>query len=163
MSFQTQLGSLASYNKGTIELDDDLRKYAFSNIFEVAANSRPYERVAVVKNLNYVTEVVRAEGSSQWYAAPHDEFAVVMDGEVEFNFVKLDAAPTHAAGAAALGDSAQGKKMGTVRARRGHQVLLPAGAAYQMNAKTPAVVIVQTSMGPTTVERWAEICVLSSN
>ena len=35
MTFKTRLASLASYEMGTIELNDDLRHYAFSNIFEV--------------------------------------------------------------------------------------------------------------------------------
>ncbi len=33
---------------------------------------------------------MRAEGTSDWYTAAHDEFAVVMDGEVEVELVKLD-------------------------------------------------------------------------
>lgn len=87
MAYKTHVGSLQSYKKGVIELDDDLRKYAFSNVFEVAGKAAPFERVAVVQNLQYVAEVVRAD--SPWFAAPHDEFAIVMDGEVTFHFVKL--------------------------------------------------------------------------
>ena len=64
MAYKTHVGSLQSYKKGVIELDDDLRKYAFSNVFEVAGNAQPFERVAVVQNLQYVAEVVRAEGDS---------------------------------------------------------------------------------------------------
>ena len=67
-------------DQGRIAADDDLRKYAFSNIFEVAGAAAPFERVAVVQNLDYVAEVMRVEGDSPWYAAPHDEFALVMDG-----------------------------------------------------------------------------------
>jgi hypothetical protein len=77
MSFKTKIASLASYEKGTIELNDDLKHYAFSNIFEVANMSKPYERVLVASNLEYAGEVVRAEGTSPWYTAPHDEFAIV--------------------------------------------------------------------------------------
>ena len=90
MAYKTHVGSLDAYQKGTIELADDLRKYAFSNVYEVAGKSAPFERVAVVQNLEYVAEVVRVEGESPWYAAPHDEFAIVMDGEVVFRFVKLE-------------------------------------------------------------------------
>ena len=162
MAYKTHVGALDDYNKGVIELDDDLRKYAFSNIFEVAGAARPFERVAVAQNLEYVAEVVKIEGESPWYAAPHDEFAIVMDGEVTFNFVKLadDQVPSHEGGAAQLGGMPNGPVMGRVVARRGHQVLLPQGAAYQLASPTPAVAIVQTVDGPVTVKRWTEICEL---
>ena len=83
MSFKTRMASLASYEKGTIEFNDDLRHYAFSNIFEVCNNSKPYERVMVVSNLEYAAEAVRAEGTSPWYTAPHDEFAIVLAHEAD--------------------------------------------------------------------------------
>jgi hypothetical protein len=160
VAYKTQVGSLASYEKGLIELDDDLRKYAFSNIFEVAGAAQPFERVAVVQNLEYVAEVMRVEGESPWFAAPHDEFALVMDGEVTFNFIKLadDQVPGHEGGAVRLGARPNGPAMGRVVARRGHQVLLPQGAAYQLASNKPAVAIVQTVDGPVTVKRWAAIC-----
>jgi len=163
VAYNTHIGSLDSYEKGVIELKDDLRKYAFSNIFEVAGSAAPFERIAVVRNLEYVAEVTRVEGESPWYAAPHDEFAIVMDGEVTFNFVQLadDQVPSHAGGAAQLGAMPNGPVMGRIVARRGHQVLLPKGAAYQLASASPAVVIVQTMGGPVTVERWSEICTLA--
>jgi len=163
MSYQTVFGSLEYYQKGTIEVNDDLKHYAFSNIFEVAGKAKPFERVAVTKNIEYVAEVTKVEGAGPWYVAPHDEFAVVMDGEVEFNFVQLDPAqaPAGGQGAKRLSGQPNGQKMGKVRARRGHQVLLPAGAAYQLTSAKPAVAIIQTLLGPVTVERWAEICTLS--
>jgi hypothetical protein len=162
VAYNTHIGSLDAYEKGTIELKDDLRKYAFSNVFEVAGKARPFERVAVAQNLEYVAEVIRVEGDSPWYAAPHDEFAIVMDGEVAFHFIKLadDQVPSHAGGAARLGAEPNGPRMGRVTARRGHQVLLPKGAAYQLSSASPAVVIVQTVDGPETVKRWSEICTL---
>jgi len=160
MPYRTKLGALDSYEKGLIELDDDLRKYAFSNIFEVAGAAAPFERVAVVQNLEYVAEVMRVEGDSPWFAAPHDEFALVMDGEVRFNFVKLaeGQVPSHTGGAVQLGGQPNGPVMGYVTARRGHQVLLPEGAAYQLVSNKPAVAILQTVDGPVTVKRWSEIC-----
>jgi len=160
MPYRTKLGALDSYEKGLIELDDDLRKYAFSNIFEVAGAAAPFERVAVVQNLEYVAEVMRVEGDSPWFAAPHDEFALVMDGEVRFNFVKLaeGQVPSHHGGAVRLGGQPNGPVMGHVTARRGHQVLLPEGAAYQLVSNKPAVAIIQTVDGPVTVKRWSEIC-----
>ena len=162
MAYNTHIGSLDSYEKGTIELRDDLRKYAFSNVFEVAGAAAPFERVAVAQNLEYVAEAVGIEGVSRWYAAPHDEFAIVMDGEITFNFVKLadDQVPGHSGGAARLGAEPNGPRMGRVVARRGHQVLLPKGAAYQLTAPKPAVAIVQTMDGPETVKRWSQICTL---
>jgi len=162
MSFQTKVGSLNSYEKGTIELNDDLRHYAFSNIFEVANAAKPYERVMVVSNLEYAAEAVRAEGVSAWYTSPHDEFAIVMDGEIEFTFFQLgeDQKPTHKAGAIKLKGEPKGKRMGKVRARRGHEVLLPKGAAYQLSSAKASVCLIQTSAGPESVERWSKICVL---
>jgi hypothetical protein len=162
MSFKTKMGSLSSYEKGTIELNDDLRHYAFSNIFEVANASKPYERVMVVSNLEYAAEAVRAEGVSGWYTSPHDEFAIVMDGEIEFTFFQLgeDQKPTHKAGAIKIKGEPKGKRMGKVRARRGHEVLLPKGAAYQLSSAKASVCLIQTSAGPESVERWSKICVL---
>ena len=162
MAYRTKTGAIGAYTKGKIELKDDLRKYAFSNVFEVAGAAAPFERVAVAKNLEYALEAMRVEGTSPWYAAPHDEFAIVMEGEVTFNFIKLqdDQIPGHEGGAARLGARPNGPAMGRVVARRGHQVLLPHGAAYQLCSDKVSVVMVQTVAGPETVERWAEICVL---
>ena len=58
----------------------------------------------------------------------------------------------------ALAGTPKGKKMGVVRARRGHMTLLPAGAAYQFHAARPGVILLQTLVGRDTIERWAEIC-----
>jgi hypothetical protein len=162
MSFKTKVATLASYEKGTIEVNDDLKHYAFSNIFEVASNSKPYERVMVVSNLEYAAEAVRAEGTSPWYTAPHDEFAIVMDGEIEFTFYQLTDAekPGHKAGAVKLKADPNGKRMGRIIARRGHEVLLPQGSAYQLKAAKPSVMLIQTSAGPESVEKWSKICVL---
>ena len=163
MTYNTHIGSLGSYDKGVIELKDDLRKYAFSNIFEVAGDAEPFARIAVVQNLEYVAEVMRVEGDSPWYAAPHDEFVIVMDGEVTFNFIKMedDQVPDHAGGAVQLGAQPNGPAMGRVTARRGHQVLLPKGAAYQLVSSKPAVALIQTMDGPVTDKRWSQICTLT--
>ncbi|MDC0598454.1 hydroxyquinol 1,2-dioxygenase [Gammaproteobacteria bacterium] len=163
MHYKTQIASLESYEKGSIELNDDLKHYAFSNIFEVANNAAPFERVQVVSNMEYSAEVVKSEGTSSWYTAPHDEFAIVMDGEIEFTFYKLeeDEKPDHKAGATKLGAEPKGKRMGLVRARRGHEVLLPAGSTYQLKSSAPAVMLLQTLAGPETVEKWSEICTLN--
>jgi hypothetical protein len=160
-TYKTRFGSLADFEKGTIDIiDDDPKRYAFSNVFEVASAARPYEKVAVGKNRQYVIEAIRAEGTSEWRTAPHDEFALVMDGEVEIRLQKLgpdDMAPTAERGSNALTGDPSGPSMGRVVARRGHMTLLPVGAAYQFRAERPAVVLLQTQEGPDTTYRWADI------
>ena len=162
--YKTVFGSLNDYQKGHIEIiNDDPKAYAFSNVFEVAEKSAPYEKVVVGKNLQYVIETLRAEGTSDWYTCSHDEYAVCMDGEVEIDLVKLDDPETHAPadkeGAVKVEGEPQGRKMGRVVLRRGHQALLPKGAAYRYrNDKQPGVVIMQTIQGDLSVEKWAEIC-----
>ena len=64
-----------------------------SNVFEVASHAAPYEKVVVGKNLKYVIETLRAEGTSPWFAASHDEFAVVLDGEIDVHFIKPSDGP----------------------------------------------------------------------
>ena len=50
MEYTTRFGSLADHQKGTVEIiDDDVKHYVFSNMFEVAASSRPWEKVAVAR------------------------------------------------------------------------------------------------------------------
>ena len=59
--YQTKFGSLGDYQKGGVEIiDDDPKNYVFSNVFEVASTSDPYERVAVAKNFDYVIEAARS-------------------------------------------------------------------------------------------------------
>src|SRR5918994_738931 len=87
--FTTRFGSLDDYEKGHVEvIDDEPHHYAFSNVFETASRSRPYEKVAVGKNRQYVLEAIRAEGTSDWRTCAHDEFALVMDGEVRIELAK---------------------------------------------------------------------------
>ena len=160
-TYTTVFGSLDDYAKGTIDIiDDDPTRYAFSNIFEVASTAKPYEKVAVGKNRQFVVEAIRAEGTSEWRTAPHDEFALVMDGEIEIRLQKLgqdDMGATAERGSNALASSPSGPPMGHVIARRGHMTLLPVGAAYQFHAARPAVILLQTQEGPDTIYRWAEI------
>jgi hypothetical protein len=159
--FETKFGSLEGYDKGAVEvIDDDPEHYAFSNVFEVASRSRPYEKVAVGQNRQYVLEAIRAEGTSGWRTAAHDEFALVMDGEVEVRLRQLaegQRAPADLEGSIALEGEPDGASMGWVKARRGHMTLLPAGAAYQFHADRPSVILMQTIGGRDTVYKWAEI------
>ena len=160
-AYVTRFGSLASYEKGGVEIiNDDPRHYAFSNVFEVASNARPYEKIAVGKNMKYVLEALRAEGASPWYASAHDEFALVLDGEVEITLVRLESSPVpeDAEGSQVLDGEPAGRRMGRVVAGRGHMTLLPKGAAYRFAAERPGVVLMQTIAGAHTQFRWAEIC-----
>ena len=161
MEYKTKFGSLLDYEKGSIDvIDDDAKHYAFSNIFEVAEHARPWEKVAVGKNMQYVLEVIRAEGTSEWRTCAHDEFPLVMDGEVVVELVKLDppVAPEGKSGSMSLGGEPLGPKMGRITLRRGHQALLPAHSAYRFRADATSVILLQTILGDDTVEKWAEIC-----
>jgi hypothetical protein len=158
----TVFGSLRDHQKGRIEIiSDDPKNYVFSNVFEVAGKSKPYERVAVGKNFEYVIECLRAEGTSPWYVCAHDEFALVMDGKVEVRLRKIDdrmVPPPERNGAVLVVGEPGGRKMGTITAGRGHMALLPKGAAYQFHADQPGVLTIQTIQGDLTIERWADIC-----
>jgi hypothetical protein len=160
---ETYLGSLGNYRKGSIEIiKGKPGHYAMSNVFEVASHAAPYEKVVVGKNLKYVIETVRAEGVSPWFSASHDEFAVVLDGEIDVHFIKPSDGPLVNAdteGSVRLEGQPAGQPMGYVRLRRGHQALLPAGAAYRFEARQTGVLLVQTILGSCSVEKWAEICI----
>jgi hypothetical protein len=159
--YQTKFGSLQDFDKGRVEIvDDDPKNYVFSNVFDVASKSAAYERVAVAKNFEYVIEVVRAEGTSGWYTADHDEFALCMDGVIEIHLVKLAEAiaPAGHLGAIALDADPDGRKMGRLVLKRGHMGLMPKGSAYRFHADQPAAMMIQTIEGPVTVQKWAEIC-----
>lgn len=161
--FHTVFGSLNDFVKGDLEIiDDDPKHYVFSNVFEVASKSKPYEKVVVALNLGYVLEAIRAEGTSPWFAAAHDEFAIVMDGSVEVSLVKLDdpdavVAPDKQGSVLVRGEPV-GRRMGWVKAGKGHQVLLPRGAAYRFSAAQPGVLLLQTILGELSVQKWSEIC-----
>ncbi|HJW11350.1 MAG TPA: hydroxyquinol 1,2-dioxygenase [Albitalea sp.] len=161
--YQTKFGSLRHYEKGGVQaIADDVKNYAFSNCFEIASKAKPYERVVFGQNQIYVLECLRAEGTSPWFTCAHDEFALVMDGEVEIHLVKIGASQSvpdeNKNGAIRVEGTPQGPKMGWMKLRRGHQALLPKNSAYQFRSATPGVVILQTCKGDLSVERWADIC-----
>jgi len=160
--FTTKFGSLRHYLKGAIEIiNDDPRNYAFSNVFEVCAKSAPYQKVVVAKNLHYVIEALRAEGKSEWFGAAHDEFALVMDGVIEIDLVKLDdpsIVPAGTEGSVAVRGEPDGRKMGRMKLGRGHQALLPHGAAYRFRSPAAGVILLQTMLGAHSVQKWSEIC-----
>jgi hypothetical protein len=163
VAYETKFGSLDHYEKGQVQIiDDDVRHYAFSNCFEIASKARPYERVVFGQNQIYVLECVRAEGTSPWYTCAHDEFALLMDGEVEIHLVQLSkeqqVPDAEHNGAVLVKGEPKGARMGWMKLRRGHQALLPKHTAYQLRSAKPAVVVLQTCKGDLSVERWAEIC-----
>jgi hypothetical protein len=159
--YKTVFASLDEFEKGGVEvINDDPKNYVFSNMFEVASQSKPWEKVAIARNVEYVLEAIRAEGVSEWRVTPHDEFAIVVDGEVVIELLDPESAlvdPTSSGSIAVQGEP-KGVVMGKITARRGHLALLPAGKCYRMIADHPSVVILQTVMGPDTIERWAQIC-----
>lgn len=160
----TVFASLDKHTPGGVEIigQESARHYAFSNMFEIASNTAPWERVVAAQNLEFVIEVVRAEGESPWYICAHDETALVMEGSVETRFIEpADSAlapPAGTEGACRLGAQPPGAAMGYVRASRGHMILLPAGAAYRFAASGRGVLLIQTIKGEVSVEKWAEIC-----
>ncbi|ACC74694.1 hydroxyquinol 1,2-dioxygenase [Paraburkholderia phymatum] len=161
-SYHTFFGSLDAYRKGEIEITSGAaRHYVFSNIFEVASQSAPYDKVVVGKNIEYVIEVLRTEGQSRWFASSHDEFAILMDGKARIDFIELETPPQNVRGsvhASNEGEQPAGRAMGHVVLRRGHQALLPAGCAYRFSAQRSGVALVQTMLGELSVEKWADIC-----
>lgn len=161
MEYKTMFGSLHEYRKGSVEIiDDDPKHYAFSNVFEVASMSRPYEKVAVGKNMEYVVEAIRAEGASGWLTCDHDETVLCLDGTVVVHLVKLaePVAPAASLGAVPVSGDPVGPPMGRITLGRGHMALLPRGSAYRFTAESPGVLLQQTCAGPQTIERWAQIC-----
>ena len=163
VTYQTQFGSLDRFEKGGVQaIDDNVKNYAFSNCFEIASKSKPYERVVFGQNQIYVLECVRADGTSPWYTCAHDEFALVMDGQVEIHLVKLQGEQVvpdaeHNGAVLVKGDP-KGQRMGWVKLKRGHQALLPKNSAYQFKSTKAGVVVLQTCKGDISVERWAQIC-----
>jgi hypothetical protein len=160
-SYTTVFGSLEDYEKGGVyPIDDKPEYYAFSNIFEVASRSAPYEKVAVGKNLEYVLEVIRAEGTDGWRVTPHDEFALVMDGRLTVDLVDpaQQLVDPGTGGSIGLDERPDGTSMGRVVAGRGHMTMLPAGKAYRFHSDGVAVVLLQTIEGPDTRYRWSDIC-----
>ena len=159
--YVTKFGSLADYAKGGVDvIAGDAKHYVFSNVFEVASHAKAWEKIAVAKNMEYVLEVIRAEGTSEWRSCAHDEFPLCLDGEVTIELAELTT-PVAAAGtegSIALDGEPDGRPMGRIVLRRGHMALLPANTAYRFSAPAASVILLQTLAGADTIERWAEIC-----
>jgi hypothetical protein len=161
--YKTQFGSIDRFDKGGVQaISDDVKNYAFSNCFEIASKSKPYEKVVFGQNQIYVLECLRADGTSPWYTCAHDEFALVMDGEVEIHLIKLQGEQivpdAEHNGAVLVKGEPKGAKMGWMKLTRGHQGMLPKNTAYQFKSAKPSVVVLQTCKGDLSIERWAQIC-----
>ena len=159
----TQFGSIDHFSKGRVEvISDDPKHYAFSNCFDIASRSKPFEKVVFGQNQIYVLEVLRIEGTSPWFTCAHDEFILSMDADMEVHLVQLQGdqvvADTEKNGAVLVQGEPQGKKMGWIHMKRGHQALLPKNTAYQLRSAKPGVAILQTCKGDLSVEKWADIC-----
>jgi hypothetical protein len=163
VTYKTQFGSLDRFEKGGVQtISDEVKNYAFSNCFEIASKSKPYEKVVFGQNQIYVLECLRADGTSPWYTCAHDEFALVMDGEVEIHLIKLQGEQivpdAEHNGAVLVKIEPRGAKMGWMKLTRGHQGMLPKNTAYQFKSSKPGVVVLQTCKGDLSIERWAQIC-----
>lgn len=164
MSTATRFASTDDYAKGGVEIigEDAAPRYLFSNMFEVANQSRPWERVVVAKNLEFTIECARAEGDSPWFICAHDETCLVMQGEIAIHFIAVSDAgvkpPADSSGAVRLAGAPAGAKMGHVDLQRGHMALLPANAAYQLRPRNLGVVLLQSIEGAQSLQRWAAIC-----
>ncbi len=162
--YTTDFAQIDEYDSGgiTVISQDNPKNYVFSNMYEVAAKSGANERVAVAKNFEYAIESMRAEGTSPWYTAAHDEFAVAMDYPVTVEFVKLDdpdaVVDPESEGAHLIDGDPVGEKMGYVKLSRGHMAMLPVGSAYRFVANKAATVMIQTIDGPVTQHKWAQFC-----
>ena len=164
MSTATCFASTDDYSKGGVEIigDDAAPRYLFSNMFEVAEQAQPWERVVVAKNLEFTVECARAEGDSPWFICGHDETCLVMQGALDIHFIAVSAASLKPVaghnGAVRLAMAPAGTKIGHVSLERGHMALLPANSAYQLRPKNLGVVLLQSLQGQESVERWAAIC-----
>ena len=73
--------------------------------------------------------------------------------------IKLKSPPDAGKGGAVLaGEPPDGQRMGYVKLKRGHQVLLDAGNAYRFSASRTGVLMQQTVLGDLSVQKWREIC-----
>ncbi len=161
-TYTTRFASIDDYQKGGVQvLDEDPKRFVFSNMFEVAATHSPYERIVVAKNLDYTIETSRAEGASEWYVCAHDEFVVAMDFDVTVHYIQLadtSFIDEDQDGAVRLSGKPHGDYMGKIHLKRGHQALLPENTAYQFESARPATLMIQSILGKESVEKWAEIC-----
>lgn len=149
-------GSMEKYTKGHLQLiDDKPLRYAMSNIFEIGAKwPKAYDRVVVGKNGPYVIACFRADGEEPWWwYMPHDEYAVLVEGEIRVDYVEPrdELAPgPHA--------TVSGTDMGHMILRDGSLASLPARVAYRFRAPRKSLALLQTKHNPWLTYAWEDIC-----
>ena len=150
-------GSMTHHEKGGVELVDPrerVQRYVYSNVYEIGARAKPYEKLAVAKNGPYVIECIVAEGAMpQWRLQPHDVFILCLEGEVRVDFIepRTELPP---GGHAAV----PGEEMGYIVVREGNLCLLPKGMAYKLSASRRSLLLQQAKQSADTVFAWDEIC-----
>ena len=91
-TYTTDFGSIEDFRTGGVmAIDDDPKNYVFSNIFEVASKAKPYERVAVAKNFEYVIETIsRRRDLATGTPARTTSSRLAMDNQIKVELIKLD-------------------------------------------------------------------------
>lgn len=149
--------SINHYEKGGVDIVDPtetLKRYVYSNVYEIGAKAKPYEKIAVAKNGPYVVECIAAEGTMpQWRLQPHDEFVLCLEGEVRIDFIE-PRVELPAGGHPEV----NGEEMGYIIVREGNLCLLPKGMAYRFNAGRRSLLLQQAKQSADTVFSWEEIC-----
>jgi hypothetical protein len=149
--------SMAQYEKGGVDIVDPsetLKRYVYSNVYEIGAKANPYEKIAVAKNGLYVIECIAAEGvMPQWRLQPHDEFVLCLEGEVRIDFI-APRVELPAGGHSAV----NGEELGYILVREGNLCLLPKGVAYRFSANRRSLLLQQAKQSAETVFAWEEIC-----
>jgi hypothetical protein len=149
--------SMSHYTKGGVDIVDpreNIKRYVYSNVYEISARAKPYDKLAVAKNGPYVVECIVAEGvMPTWQLQPHDEFILCLEGEVRVDFIE-PRAELSAGGHAEV----PGEEMGYIIVREGNLCLLPKGIAYKFRANRRSLLLQQAKQSADTVFAWEEIC-----
>jgi hypothetical protein len=158
---KTVFASMEHYQKGGVDvIEGDVKHYVFSNLFEVAKKSMPFEKIVVAKNIEYVVEVVKSLNSSQYYINGHDEFMLVMQGTIEVEIFSpvnsFKSFPEQ--GAEIIDGQSVNRRIGKITASRGHLLLLPEKHIYKIYSKGEGVFLLQTILGKHSIEKWSDIC-----
>ncbi len=164
VTYKTQFGSLDRYEKGGVQtISDDVKNYAFSNCFEIASKSKPYEKVVFGQNQIYVLEMparrrrvalvhlrarrVRARDGRRGGDPPRQAAG------------RADRARRRAQRRRAGQGRAQGREDGLDEDRRAAtRACCRRTPRISSRAAKPGVVVLQTCKGDFSIERWAQIC-----
>jgi hypothetical protein len=148
---------MAQHEKGGVDIVDpreNVKRYVYSNVYEIGARAQPYQKLAVAKNGPYVVECIVAEGvMPQWRLQPHDEFLVCLEGEVRVEFIE-PRVELPAGGHTEV----PGEAVGYIIVREGNLCLLPKGIAYKFSASRRSLLLQQAKQSEDTVFNWENIC-----